>query len=202
MAKAREEKIGVDARKKCGAILQSEQAQDARGARERFKTGALGETNETREARDAAGVRKQLAIDEIANGARAAWAFVVAGDLRAGEFDELAVFDAGRAGGFASATVEAAVDVRDERIAEREATLIDEGHLPNAAARGIGFVVPKAIRRAGIEAKSAMDAARVVGVIGLVAGSEAAERFSEFALSFFVSERRDGGHFFSVAPNH
>src|SRR5215469_7654051 len=200
LAEAREEKVGVDARKKRGALLHSEKAQNTRVARESFEAGALGESHEASKTRDAAGIRKQAAIHTIANGARATRTLEIASDLRAGEFNELAVFDAGWAGSFAGAAVEAAVDVSDERFAEFEAALIDESHLADAAAGRVGFVVPEAICGAGVQAEAAVNAAGVVGVVGFVAGGEAAERFGEFALRFFVSDRRKGGHGFSMNP--
>ena len=73
--------------------------------------------------------------------------------------------------------------------------------MTNAAARRISFVVPEAIGGAGVEAQAAVNAAGVVGVIGLVAGGKSAEGLGEFALSFFVSERRDSRHLISVTPN-
>ena len=193
-------KSQIDAWEKGGALLHPEEAQDSAVARERFEAGALGESGEAREACDATRIRKQTAINVIANGARAAGTFVIPGDLGASEFDEFAVFDAGGARGFAGAAVEAAINVRDKSFAEFEAAQVDEGHLTDSAARRIGFIVPEAIGGAGVEAEAAMNAARIVGVVGLVARGEAAESFGEFTLRFFVSDRREGGHLSKVAP--
>ena len=125
LPEAGKEKVGVDAREERGALVQSEQAENAGDARGRFEAGALREANEASEASEAARIRKQLAVNEIANQARAARTFIVASDLGARELDQFAVFDAGGAGGFASSAIEAAVDVRDETFAESETALID-----------------------------------------------------------------------------
>ena len=66
--------------------------------------------------------------------------------------------------------------------------------MTDAATRRVGFVVPEAIGGTGVQTKTAMNATRIVGVVGLVAGGEAAESFGEFALGFFVSERGLSGH--------
>ena len=202
LSQAREEKVGIDAGEKSGALLKSEEAKDAGAARESFEAGALIKANEAGDAGDAARIGKQAFENVAASEARKARALEIAGDLGASEFDELAVFDSRGAGGLAGAAIEAAVNVGDECVAEFEAALIDEGHLADASARGIGFIVPEAIGGAGVEAQAAVDAAGIVGVVGLVTGGEAAERFGEFALSFFVGKWRGGGHFFRDAPKY
>ena len=96
-------------------------------------------------------------------------------DLRARHFDQLAVFDARRARRLARAAVEAAVDVRDEPLAQLQPPLVHQLHLANAPARRIGFLAPQAIRRAMIQAKPAVNAARIVRVFGLVRAGEPAD---------------------------
>src|SRR5579884_3473604 len=61
----------------------------------------------------------------------------------------------------ARTTIEAAVDVRDEAIADCKPTFVDAEHLPDASARRIHLDAEHAIRRAVIEAESAVDARRV-----------------------------------------
>jgi hypothetical protein len=51
-----------------------------------------------------------------------------------------------------------------------ELALGDMDHLVDAAAGGIGFEIPEAVGRTGIEAKAAVDAAGVVLVRGNLAG--------------------------------
>src|SRR5579863_1748304 len=194
-AEAREEKVAINARKKSGALLQTEKAQDSRRARDRFDSGALIETDESSDARDAARMGKQIAKHKITNGARKSRPLEIASDLRASKFHELAVFHSRRARRLASATVEAAVDVRDETFVQFEAALIDERHLANASARRIAFVVPQPICRTRVQAKAAVNAARVVRVFGLIAGGEAAEGFREFALRFFMRQWGHARHF-------
>ena len=94
---------------------------------------------------DAPGVRKQMAINEAAGDARGKRTAIILFDLRAGGFDELAVFHARGAGGLASAAIEALIDVLDKEVAERQAALIDQNHLADAPARRIGFEAPKTV---------------------------------------------------------
>ncbi len=58
--------------------------------------------------------------DEVTREAGEEGALVVALDARAGVFDQLAVFDAGGAGGFAGAAIETFINVIDERIGDGE----------------------------------------------------------------------------------
>ena len=93
-------------------------------------------------------------------------------NLRACEFHQLAVFDAGRAGGFAGAAVKTFVDVIDEGVRDWRGSLPSAGktalrnvdHLADAPARRIGFEVPKSIGGAGVQAKTAVNAAGVIFV--------------------------------------
>src|SRR5580658_2041424 len=139
LAQLSEEKIGVDARQELFAVLQAEQTEDAGGAGYGCESGALIDFYRARGCRDSAGVGKQAAIDEVAGDARGERTFIFLFDLRAGELESFSVFDAGGADGFAVATIQAAVNVQDERFAEFEAALIHQGHLLNASARRIGF---------------------------------------------------------------
>ncbi len=74
----------------------------------------------------------------------------------------------------------------NETFAELKAALVNKRHLADAAARRIRFLAPKTIRGAMIEAKAAVDAARVVLILRLIGGGKAAERERELALEFFV----------------
>jgi len=87
-------------------------------------------------------------------------------------FHEFAVLDPGGAGGFAGAAVETFVNVIDERIGDGKVAQLDVDHLVDAAARGIGFEIPEAVGGAGVETKTAVDAASVVLVDGVEAGDE------------------------------
>jgi hypothetical protein len=86
-------------------------------------------------------------------------------------FHELAVLDAGRAGGFAGAAVETFVNVIDERIGDGKIAQLDVDHLVDAAARGIRFEIPEAVGGASVETKTAVDAASVVFVKGSRTGN-------------------------------
>ena len=92
-------------------------------------------------------MRQQVAIDQAARGARQQRPAIVLLDLRARRLHQLAVLDAGRARGFAGAAIQALVDVLNEGITEREAPLVHQNHLPDAAARRIRLQAPQAIRR-------------------------------------------------------
>src|SRR5580692_8040360 len=103
---------------------------------------------------------------EIARDAAEERALIVALDEGAGVLDELAVLDAGGAGGFAGAAVETFVDVIDEGVGDGLLFRLDVDHLVDAAAGGIGFEIPEAVGGTGVEAEAAMDAAGIVLVDG------------------------------------
>ena len=73
-------------------------------------------------------------------------------------FHQAAVFNAGGAGGFAAAAIQAFVDVLDEGIADARAIQLDLNHLVDAAARGVSFDIPESIGGAGA-GDAAVDAA-------------------------------------------
>jgi hypothetical protein len=117
-AEAAVEKIVINARKEALAIGEAEKFQNADAARDGLQAGALIEAENPGEIGDEMGIGEQVAKDEIARDAIEPGAFVVALDARAGVLDEFAVLDAGRAGGFAGATVEAFVRKREARTFE------------------------------------------------------------------------------------
>ena len=194
-AKAAVEKIIINAREKALAIGEAEKFQDADGARNGLQAGALVEAENTSEIDDAVRTGKQVAEDEVAGDLSQPGTFVIALDAGAGVLDEFAVLDAGGAGGFAGAAIEAFADVVDERVGDQRLALRGDGaialnvviefaggfvldlalgdmdHLVDAAAGGIGFEIPEAVGGAGVEAKAAVDAAGVVLVGGSLAGN-------------------------------
>ena len=107
---------------------------------------------------------------EVPRGAGEPGAGIVALDARAGVLDEFSVLDSRGAGGFASATVEAFVDVLDKGIGDGLLVQLDLDHLVDAAARRVGFKTPQAVGGAGIEAEAAVDATGVILVDGSRAG--------------------------------
>ena len=84
--------------------------------------------------------------------------------------DESPVRNAGGAGGFTGAAVEAFVNVIDEPFADTRFPLClaagfaleNMEHLLDAAARRVRLQIPQAIRRTGVQAQAAVDAPRVV----------------------------------------
>jgi hypothetical protein len=137
--------------------------------------GALIEAKETRSGGNPAWVREQFAKHEIASEPGKHRTLVVALDAGAGVLDELAVLDAGGAGRFAGAAVEAFVDVVDEGRSDGEVAslefargliLRDAHHLVDAAAWGVGLEVPEAIGGAGAETEAAVHTASVIRVGG------------------------------------
>ncbi len=127
------------------------------------------EAQNARGVDDAMGFGEKVPENEIARGAGEPRAGIVAFDVRAGVLDEFSIFDAGGAGSFASAAVEAFVDVIDERFGDGLLVQLDLDHLVDAATGRIGFEVPEAIGGTGVEAEAAMDAAGVVLVNGNLA---------------------------------
>ena len=104
------------------------------------------------------------------------------------QFHNLAVFDARGARRLARAAIQATVDVRDECLAQFEPPLIHQLDLANPPARRIGFLTPQPVRRAIVQAKPAVNAARVIRVFRLVSGAESAERERKLALRVIVRE--------------
>ena len=154
----------VDTREETFALGETEKFQDADAARDGLQTGALVEAKDAREVHDAMRIGKQMAEDEIASDASEPRALIVALDACAGVLDEFAVFDAGGAGSFAGAAVEAFINVVDEGVGDTDVSLLDVDHLVDAAAGRIGFEIPEAVGRTGVEAQAAVDAAGVVFV--------------------------------------
>src|SRR5229473_5143325 len=101
------EKVVVDAREEAFAFGEPEKLQDADAARDGLQAGALIEAKNARGVDDAMRLREKVPENEIARGAGEPGARIVALDARAGVLDEFSIFDAGGAGGFASAAVEA-----------------------------------------------------------------------------------------------
>src|SRR5216683_1864640 len=163
------EKIVVDAREEAFAFGEPEKFQDADAAGDGLQPGTLIEAQNARGVDDAMRLREKMPENKVARGAGEPGAGIVALDARAGVLDELSVFDAGRAGGFAGAAVEAFVDVVDERFGDGLLVQLDLDHLVDAATGRIGFEVPEPIGGTGVEAEAAMDAAGVVLVDGNLA---------------------------------
>ncbi len=172
------EKVVIDAREETFAIGETEKFQDADAARDDLQSRALIETENAREIGNEMRIGEQMAEDEITHDAIKPRTLVIVLDACARVFDEFAVFDTGRAGGFAGAAVEAFVDVIYKGIGDgdvslkfvMELALRDVDHLVDASAGGIGFEIPEAIGGAGVEAEAAMDAAGVVLVDRIQAG--------------------------------
>jgi hypothetical protein len=95
---------------------------------------------------------QQVTEDKVARDTGEPGAGIVAFDAHAGVLDELSVFDAGGAGGFAGTTVEAFVYVIHEGLSDGLVVQFDLNHLVDSAARGIGFEIPEAVSGAGVEA--------------------------------------------------
>ncbi|GAC1618915.1 MAG: hypothetical protein NVS9B13_07430 [Candidatus Acidiferrum sp.] len=118
LANSREEKRIVDSREEAFAIGEAEKFEDAGGASEFLQAGALIDTEKARDRGDATRKGEQMSKDQIAREAGEKWTRIVACDFGASVFHEFAVFDAGGAGGFAGAAVEAFVDVLDKGLRE------------------------------------------------------------------------------------
>ena len=80
-------------------------------------------------------------------------------------FDQASVLHAGRAGGFATATVQAQVQMPRHRVAERNPSIRYGPHQVDAAAGTIVLVAGFKVRRAGRGAETAMDAVEELVVI-------------------------------------
>ena len=169
-AEAAKEKTVVDAREETFALGHTKKFQDTNTARDALQTGALIKTQNACDVDDAMGIEEQVPENKVARDAGKPGAEIVALDAGAGVLDQLSIFDSGRAGGLAGAAVETFVDVIDERIGDGLLVQLDMNHLLDAAARRIGFEIPEAVGGAGVEAETAVYAARIVFVDGNEAG--------------------------------
>src|ERR1700733_7404252 len=115
-------------------------------------------------------------------------------DLPTRQFDELSVFPARGADGLAGAAIEAAIHVGDESFADLELALVHERHLADSSAWGIRFFAPEAVCRAMIQAKAAMNAARVICVCGLLSRGEPTLRRRGYRHCISVNLRGVGSH--------
>ena len=95
-------------------------------------------------------------------------------NLRPGRFDQLAVFDSRGTCGLTGPAIETLVNVLDKRIAQGQASLVDQQDLPDAPAGGVRLETPEAVGGTVVQAKPAMDAPRVVFVGRLVKLAEPA----------------------------
>ncbi len=136
------EKVVVDAREETFAFGEAEKFQDADAARNGLQAGTLIEAQNARGVDEAMRLGKEVPENKIARGAGEPGAGIVAFDVRAGVLDEFSIFDTGGAGSFASAAVEAFVDVIDEGVGDGLLVEFDLDHLVDAAAGRIGFEVP------------------------------------------------------------
>ncbi len=149
-AEAAVEKIVVDAREETFVFGEPQKFQDADAAGDGLQPRTLIEAQNARGVDDAMGFGEKVPENEIARDAGEPGAGIVALDARAGVLDEFFIFDAGGAGGFASAAVEAFVDVLDERIGDGLLVQLDLDHLVDAPTGRVGFEVPKAIGGTGV----------------------------------------------------
>ena len=143
-------KVVVNAREEAFTFGETEKFQHADGARDGLQARALVEAEDTREVGDEMGIREQPAEDVVPHDTREPGTFAVLLDAGASVLDELSVLDAGGAGGFAGAAVETFVNVIHERIGDGKIAELDVNHLVDAAARGIGFEIPKAVGGASV----------------------------------------------------
>src|SRR6266567_4581984 len=111
---AAEKKVVVDARQQTFAFRDPQEFQDADAAGDGLQTGTLIQTQQAGGVREVKRTGEQSAENEIARDASDPGAGIFAFDARAGVLDEFAVLDAGGAGGFASAAVQAFVNVIDK----------------------------------------------------------------------------------------
>jgi hypothetical protein len=136
-----------------------------------LQSGALVERKWKTEDTQAFWVRKrceqEFSEEAVWKRARTS-AFSLALDLTASVFDELVVFDAGRAGGHACHAPEAAVDVRLEDIVERGFAEGGFTHEPDASAWRVHLFAPEDISRTGGEAEAAVHALVHDGGLGCV----------------------------------
>ena len=113
-----------------------------------------------------------MAKEKIAKEGGGPGAFEIALDAGAGILDEFSILDAGGAGSFASAAVETFIDVLDVGVRDGRGRLSmigklalrDVDHLVDAAAGRIGFQIPQTVGGARVQAKAAVNAARIVFV--------------------------------------
>ena len=156
-AQVLEKKVAINCRKNLLALGKTQDFQNSKKTRYGLQAGALVEAQELCDHGDATRIWKQAPIDEIACETRKERALVFVFDAFACVFNQPSVPDSGGAGGFASAAVEAFINMVDEWFADGEFALLDKKHLANAASGRIGFEMPQPVGGAMVETESAMD---------------------------------------------
>ena len=115
---------------------------------------------------------QQAAVEKVAQFAIDETAWVVCLNFRSRAFDDVAVGNAGGAGGLATETSEAAIDVLDERGVNGEAAFVYLENLVDASTRRIGFESEDAIGWALLQAEPTVDAGGIKLPRGLIGGRE------------------------------
>src|SRR5438876_8036310 len=107
-------------------------------------------------------VRQKLLEKEPAQDTLEGGPAIIFLDLPACRLHQPPVFDAGRAGRLASPAIKTKIDVFDETLTQRQSSALHLDHLVDAAARRVHFQSQLAIRRAGVQAKPAVDTLGIV----------------------------------------
>src|SRR5690349_4623702 len=140
---------------------QPQHLQNTGHAGQRLQSRALVKAQQLRPAREARELVQDLEIKIVAQLARQPGTAVIALDLGARFLEDASVGNTGRAGRLAGAAAETAVHVRDERVSDGQATRVNEQNLVNPATRRVGFAAEQPVGRALLQAKTAMNAARI-----------------------------------------
>ncbi len=142
------------------------QFEEAAGVDQTFKTGLLVEPHETTDQAEHPGSLKQRAVGEVFDLLPREGPLDFRLDFGAGGFDQLAVFDTGWAGSFASAAAEAEGHMFEVAFVHGCGTAGDLDHLVDAAAGGIHFNAELTVGGAGVEAEATVDTLVEVFLLG------------------------------------
>ena len=156
-----ERKLAVNPRRQRIQFRHPQKLENSRRARQRLQPRSLIEAHEPRVARQATERWQNFGIEMLAQPRRQPRTLVVFRDLRTRPLQQAAVGDARRARGLAVQATKAAVDVRHERIAQRQPAFVHLHDLVDAPARRIHLRAQRAVRRALIETQPAVHATRV-----------------------------------------
>src|ERR1022692_1386097 len=175
-AKIGKREVALHTRRESIQVGDSQELQQSATARQALQARALVEAHQPRIPRQAAERRQDLPVEVRSHLALQPATLVVLLDLRACALQQASVGYARGTSRLAIHAAQAAVNMGDEGIPQRQPTLVNQHHLIDAPARRIHLRPQCAVRRALVQAQSAVDTLRVQVPRGFLARGEVGDR--------------------------
>src|SRR6185437_4229278 len=151
----------INARLQAVEFGHAHQLQNAAVLGQRLESGTLIKAQQSCNLGKALAISEHMAIEEAADLPSQPWPLIMLFDLRASTFDYVPVLHTGGTSTFTGTTIKTAVDVSNKRFRNRQPSGIDLQHLVDAAAGRIHLHTQHTIRRAMIQAKTAVHAGSI-----------------------------------------